>query len=79
MAMDLFNHHDYRYPMARHAELLAEAERYRLAAQARQGQRPFFYLALNGLGKILVAWGRLLQQRYNANPCPPPCPDPQAR
>ena len=79
MSIDLFNHHDHRYPMARHAELLAEAERYRLAAEARKGRKPFFYPALSRLGKILTTWGKHLQERYNTNACPPPCPNPQAR
>jgi len=79
MSIDQFNHYDYRYPMARHAELLAEAERYRLAAQARKEHSAFFYPALRGLGKILSAWGRHLQERYSANSGCPTCPDPQTR
>ena len=58
--------------LERYEDLVHEAERARLASQARKGQKRDrrFSWALIWLGRRLVVWGRRLEERYGAEPQP---------
>lgn len=53
-----------------HEALIPNPEERELMEQARletevNGQTPFYYDALAGLGRQLTGWGELLQERYD--------------
>jgi hypothetical protein len=72
MPIDSYSLHAYEVLKSRHAELLVEAEKARLAAQAMPTRRPFYHPVLAWTGRRLAALGRTLEERYDPPSC---CPE----
>ncbi|MBC7225871.1 MAG: hypothetical protein H5T61_01380 [Thermoflexales bacterium] len=52
--------------------LLQESAQFRLPPTVRKPRDPAYRRLLRGLGRRLVRWGQMLQERYPAPVSPPP-------